>query len=460
MPRLTRLLDTATFRLALAFAAVFAVGIFALLLVLQWSIKGYAGRQTDDALRSEMALVQDQAARTGTAAIARELAARSTVPGARAPLYVVGGPGGRVLGGNLPSRLLVRDGFDEVALPAPAENREFDDETMTVRTLAAGTPDGGRLALGRDTYALDELNEWLDQLTLWAGAGLALMALTGGLVSGALFLSRLEHVNSAAERIMRGRLDERLPAIGFGAEFDRLSGSLNRMLDRLQTSMESLKQVSADIAHDLRTPLGHLRQRLERARGEAASEADWRAVADAAIADIDEVLAVFGSLLRIAQLEAGTGRDQFQTLDFSTLLERVTDAFGPAAEDGGRVLTTEIEPGLMVRGDSILLGQLASNVIENALTHTPPGSTVTVGAGRQDGTIRLAVADDGPGVPVGELDRITRRFYRLDRSRATPGAGLGLSMAAAIAEAHATRLELTDNRPGLRVEVRFPAVTG
>ena len=415
-----RIFRTATFRLAMAFTVVFVAGVFSILLVLQWAIGSYAREATDDALRAEMALVQAESARLDEPSLARELELKAQSRVDRPLLYLIAGPDGRIYGGGLPAAALGNPGFDQVTVPAPAEARETDDETMTIRTLAARAPDGGTLVVGRSTYALDELNESLGQVTLWGGAGLTLMAVAGGLVAGGLFISRLERVNLAAERVMSGRLDERLPAIGFGAEFDRLSTSLNRMLDRLQASMESLRQVSADIAHDLRTPLGHMRQRLERARMDAAGGDDCREAVSAALVDIDEVLSIFNSLLRIAQLEGGTGRQLLVGVDLSPVVERVLDAFRPAAEDGGRTLESDIEPGLRVQGDAVLVGQLVSNLVENAITHTDAGARIAVTARREGGEVVVIVADDGPGVPEDERGRIARRFYRLDRSRSTP----------------------------------------
>jgi signal transduction histidine kinase len=450
----SRIFGTAAFRLAMGFALVFTAGVFALLLVLQWATKTYTRKATDDAVRAEMALVQDDGRLLAPPALARSLAAKAESPAQL--LWLAAGPDGRILGGNLPSTVLKSRGFSEVKLPAPVDARESDDETMTVRTLTLPAADGAIVAVGRDTYAEDELEEWVDGVTLWGGLGVGVMAAAGGLAMGALFLRRIESVNSAAERIMNGGLDQRLPAIGFGAEFDRLSASLNRMLDRLQSSMDSLRQVSGDIAHDLRTPLGHLRQRLESARTNAASLPECRAAMDGAIADIDEVLGMFASLLRIAQLEGGTGREQFACVDLSAVTERVLDAFRPSAEDGGRAIDDEIEGALLVQGDAALLGQLLSNLVENAIIHTDPGTRVRVSARRRRSRAVVEVADDGPGVPAPELGRIARRFYRLDRSRTTPGSGLGLALAAAVAELHGAALTFRDNRPGLRVELSLP----
>jgi len=261
-------------------------------------------------------------------------------------------------------------------------------------------------------------------------------------------------VNMALQRIMAGKLDERVPAIGMGDEYDRLTYNLNAMLDRIQTLMEGLRQVSTDIAHDLRTPLTRLRQQLESTLALDPSEAVESAV-DRALAQVDEVLMTFDALLRIGQIEAGAGRARFETLDLSAIMERVRLAFEPAANDAGKSLVAGIAAGIAVRGDRELLTQMFANLIENALTHTYGPTTIVVSLARDGNAIIAAVADDGPGIPAHERDRVIRRFYRLDASRSTAGSGLGLALVAAIAELHGARLTLAANDPGLRVEVRF-----
>ena len=256
---------------------------------------------------------------------------------------------------------------------------------------------------------------------------------------------------------MAGNLAERIPTRGTGDDFDLLSASLNEMLDRIHTLMDGLRQVSNDIAHDLRTPLTRLRQRLEIARTRSTTVDQYRQLVDTVIGDTDEILKTFAAMLRVAEIEAGTARARFAPVDLSALLKALVELYAALAEDQQQSLDGRIEHGLVVRGDRELLTQMFVNLVENALRHTPPGTRIEVTAELVAGRPVAVVADSGPGIPPAERDKVFRRFYRLDASRATAGSGLGLSLVAAIAELHHVKVELTDNAPGLRVTLRFPA---
>jgi signal transduction histidine kinase len=256
---------------------------------------------------------------------------------------------------------------------------------------------------------------------------------------------------------MRGNLSERIPTRAAGDEIDQLATNLNDMMDRLQDLMEGLRQVSNDIAHDLRTPLSRLRQRLEAARLEARSVEDYERAVDQALQDADTALATFSALLRIAQVEAGMRHGSFAELDLSGLIEHLVMTYAPVAEEFGKRLSSSIAPRIRIRGDRELLAQMLVNLIENALRHTPGGSALSVTL-HDNGEGPLAVVtDDGPGVPRAEREKIFRRFYRLQTSRTTPGSGLGLALVAAVAELHQIRIRLADNRPGLKVMLQFTA---
>jgi len=303
------------------------------------------------------------------------------------------------------------------------------------------------------------LREWLDTVALWSGIGVTLLALIAGYVIAAIFTRRLERLNMSINTIMGGRLNERVPVIGMDGEFDRLTENLNRMLDRIEALMTGVRQVSTDIAHDLRTPITRLRQRLESAVADQGAPVP-QYVIEEALTQIDGIMNIFTALLRIGTIEAGAGRARFQPVDLSEIMGRVLLAYQPVAEDGGRTIIGAIDPNILVDGDADLLAQLFTNLIENALTHTPPGTAITLALRRERDDIIADVSDNGPGIPLEERENVVKRFYRLDTSRNELGAGLGLALAAAIADLHGANLTLCDTRPGLGVKLHWPTVQG
>jgi signal transduction histidine kinase len=218
-----------------------------------------------------------------------------------------------------------------------------------------------------------------------------------------------------------------------------------------------MRQVSNDIAHDLRTPLGRLRQRLETARANAESLADYERAVEKALADLDGTLATFGALLRIAQIESGSPRAAFGEVDLSGLLVHLASTYSAVAEDCGKQISNRIADGVKVRADRELLTQMFVNVIENALHHSAPGAVVQIELRDSEDAPVVVIADDGPGIPSEEREKVFRRFYRLDRSRSTPGNGLGLALVAAIAQLHKIHIALADCEPGTRVTFEFGA---
>jgi signal transduction histidine kinase len=456
--RLLRLPRTATVRLASVYASVFALAALSLIAFFDWTVSAYADRAVATELADEMQVLQS-AGRSGMHEVLEQVEQKQAALGDRQYLYFVSGPDGRKLAGSLPASA-AKLGRAEWLRPAPATNREFDDETETVETLGRRLPAGGTVVVGVSTYAYHELREQLLVASGISALAVVLVALAIAYLIGRRFLARIERVNDAAARIMGGRIGERLPTIGMGDEFDRLALNLNRMLDRIEVLMESLRQVSSDIAHDLRTPLTRLRQRLETALIEEGANPERDLMARQILVQTDEILSTFTALLRIGQAEAGSGREAFRTVDLSELADRVRQAYEPAAEDQGKRFELAIAPGVTIRGDEELLTQLISNLIENVLTHVEGPGEIALTLARHEGRAVLAIGDRGPGVPEGEREKVQRRFYRLDASRSSPGAGLGLSMAAAIAHLHDATLALHDNHPGLRVEVGFPPEVG
>lgn len=449
-----RLWQTTTFRLAVVFALVFGLGTAALLTTLNVAVGRFAEETARDALRDQVAvLVADANAEGGSALIA---SLREHVSGGQPERfsYRVVSPAGERLEAGLPASIETMRGWGRLRVPvAPGEADEASG-SIEVFVLTAQARDGTFIAVGRDTYALAELRQWLRRLAWWGGSALVLLALAGGVGFGALLLRRLKDVAAAAERVMNGDLSERLPSLGVGREFDDLADTLNAMLERLEDVMEALRQVSSDVAHDLRTPLTRLRNTLEDAQSaEPRDRGDM--IADA-VEETDRLLEIFAALLRLAQIEGGASR-RFALVDLSTVATDVVDAYQPAAEQKGRLLSLEAEPGSIVDGDRTMLAQVIASLIDNSLIHGEPGKAIDVAVRRDGADIRITVIDDGPGAPEEALKRLTRRFYRVDQSRHTAGSGLGLSMVEAIAALHGAALEITNRCPGLSVSLRLPA---
>jgi signal transduction histidine kinase len=251
-----------------------------------------------------------------------------------------------------------------------------------------------------------------------------------------------------------GKTSIRLPVTGANDELDRMALAVNRVLDRVAALIETIRQITVDAAHDLKTPLTRLRYRLAEAE-ETPDSADVKAIVSAAAADAEQIVATFDALLRIAQIEAGALRVRFAQVDLSNVLETVADAYGLDVEQTGQHLETRIASSLFVNGDRELLIQAFANLVENAIRHAGPDATITIEA-MGDSSVQASVSDNGPGVPEADRERVLLRFVRLDASRSTPGTGLGLSLVKAIADLHGASLILSDNGPGLRVTITFP----
>lgn len=452
--RRLRVFNSGAFRLALLFVVIFAVGAMTLVAGVNVAVSRYASQTTTTALIDESALLRGEAQARGRDALKQLILRRERIVHAHQFLYLLLDPLGRVVAGDLPAAAS-KVGWGEVSVPEPAEANEPSDGENTVRTFGVQLADGSRLIVGRNTSDLDELSDWLRLVSIWSGVGITVLAVGGGLLIARVFIRRLDRVNRSLQDIMDGRLEERVPAIGMGDEFDRLTGNLNLMLDRNQSLMEGLRQVSTDIAHDLRTPLSRLRQHLDAMR-QVTRPVELEGAIDDALAQVDDVLSTFHALLRIGQIEGGVGRARFERVDLSAVMERVRLAYETAAEDAGKTLAAEIAPDVVVNGDPQLLTQLFANLIENSLRHAGKATHISMKLVQDGEAASAVVSDDGSGVPATERDRVLGRFYRLDASRSTPGSGLGLALVAAIAELHNATLTLSDNHPGLAVEVRIP----
>ncbi len=455
--RPARLLRTATFRLALAYAGLFAASVAILFLIIYWTMSAYGMAQLRTSILTEVTGLKEEAAGGEPQQLRRAIEVRLR-DGRRPSFYLLQDPDGRPLAGNLPA-LSPSPGWRKLPFPE-ADGEKVADEDSRLLGFATLTASGDYLFVGENTHDLVELQELIVGAFVWAGAVTVVFALGGGLIMSWAFLHRVEAINETTRAIIEGNLDGRVPVGTGGDEFDRLALNINSMLDRLRALMEGLRQVSDDIAHDLRTPLSRLRQKLEGARLRSRSVADYEAAVDEAITETDAILTTFAALLRIAQIEAGSRRAGFADIDLSAVFEAVAEAYAPVAEDRGQSIAIEIAPGLSARGDRQLLTQMLANLVENAINHAPAGAQIELQLRNGvEGPVAV-VADDGPGIPADARDLVFKRFFRLEHSRTTPGSGLGLALVAAVANLHRLKIELRDNAPGLKVCLRFGAGEG
>ncbi|HJU19077.1 MAG TPA: ATP-binding protein [Stellaceae bacterium] len=449
---LPRLLRTSSFRLTVLYAGLFGVSVLILFAVIYWATGLYMTGSLDAAVDSDITELYDAFHSGGTAAVAARIGERvRQMP--RGPIYyLLQDRGGRVLAGNLPA---FHGGPGRFDLTAPERGPQGGERTIAIRARGVVLPGGTYLMVGADAFPRHEMHELILKAFGWGSVITLVLAFGGGALMSGGVLRRIETISRATHDIMDGDFSRRLPVRGTDDEFDHLVSGLNAMLDRMERSMESVRQVSNDIAHDLRTPLTRLRQRLERAHDRAHSVGAWQGAAARCIAELDAILETFGALLRIAQIDSGVARRRFARLDLSDLLHTLVEVYQPMADEKGQSFTVAIAAGLAVSGDRELLAQMLANVVENAMKHSPPGASVGLFAAASAGAVEVVVADDGPGIPAAEREHVFRRFYRLENSRSTPGSGLGLSLVAAIAALHQVRIDLADNGPGLRISLRF-----
>jgi signal transduction histidine kinase len=353
------------------------------------------------------------------------------------------------IAGNLPATdpiAGVREWRKSAAKPAGAYS--------AIRGRGVALADG-YLLVGWSTHQLREMEEMVVGTFTWGLAGCIALALAGGLFMSRRLMGRIETVSNTSRSIIGEDLRQRLPVSQVGDELDHLAGSINVMLDRIEGLMINLRQVTSDIAHDLRTPLTRLRQRLELAiRAESDPELA-RATLENAVVEIDSILGVFGALLRIAQIEGNASAVTFKPVNLRELLDTIVEVYLPMAEEKTQTLSEDVPADLVVNGDRELLMQLFANLVENALRYSPHDGRISLTASQSKQHVAVQVADDGPGIPEQFRAKVLQRFFRLESSRSTPGNGLGLSLVDAIVRLHGAKLELSDAQPGLRATVQF-----
>lgn len=454
MARLGRLVKTTTFRLALLYTALFAGSVGALFVFVFINTSVFAERQTEAAIEAEVTGFQETFRREGVAGLINGINRRVDPNFRTDGVYILTSPSQQRLAGNLtdwPSDVQTDDLWISFTI---VDMQTADAATADVRGLQFIIPGGYRLFVGRDIReARDFRAQLLRSLNIGLGITVALGVL-GGFLFSRTIMGRVERITQTCRRIMRGDLSQRIDSAGQSDELSRLSESVNEMLDQIERLMNGLREVSDNVAHDLRTPLNRLRVRLEVAVNNATDEKEKEELEEA-IADADGLLATFSSLLRIARAEASLRRS-FDTVDLGSVVEDVIDLYQPLAEEKGVRFESNVDFGAQAWGDPNLIAQALANLVDNAVKYTPSGGEVLVSLKTEAGLAILTVADSGPGIPEAYREKVFDRLYRLDDSRSTPGSGLGLSLVWAVAKSHGLSIDLSDNTPGLVIKVRFP----
>ncbi len=449
------MLRNATMRLVAAHLVLVAVSTALVLGFLYWRIGGVIDTEQQAVVEAEIAGLSDDYGRGGIPGLALAIQRRLATPPDRDAIYLLADANGKRITGNLtgwPPTVAPETGWSTLQLYRTDRSKRTEISAFAVRL-----PNGDRLLVGRDVAARAAFNRTLGRALIWALVAITALALATGWLLSRLVRSRIAEIDGAARAIMAGALDRRVSLRGTRDEFDKLAGTLNAMLDRIETLVRDLRTVTDSLAHDLRSPLGRLVRHLEAAADETQPGETRNQRIEQARREAESVLATATALLDISRIEAGIGAEQFTDVELGRLAADVAELYEAAAEERGLHITCEASRGLVVRGHDQLLALAVSNLIENAVRHAAAGSAISVAVALDRfGVPTLSVGDRGPGIPEEDRERALGRFVRLDPSRGSPGAGLGLALVAAVARMHGAEIVLADNAPGLLATLRFP----
>ena len=460
MTRLTRLLKTSTFRLSVVYLALFVLSVVTILGYVYLNTSVLIQRQTDETIEAEITGLAEQYRSGGLERLVRTVAERSRSPAGG--IYLLTTPGGRPLAGNLP-RMPDADQLDSDWVEF--DFRSAGDEDAPVRTALARQfrlAGDYRLLVGRDIDSFRNFETLIRSTIVWALGFAVVVGLLGGLLVSRGFLARIEEIARTSQTIVSGDLSQRIALAGSDDEIDRLARSLNDMLDEIERLMAVTRQVTDNVAHDLRTPLARMRVRIEDVLRARQGEAAYRGALELTLEEADRMIATFNALLSIARIESAVGREALGPTDVSAALADALELYEPVAEERDVVVRADIAEDLQVLGDRQLLGQAFANLIDNAIKYAAagdreassrPAPEITVLARRAGAGVEVVVADNGAGIDAGDRERVFSRFVRLEQSRTEPGSGLGLALVAAVLRLHSGEISLEDNAPGLRAVI-------
>lgn len=456
----TRLFASSFFRYAIAYVLVFGLSVAGVLGFVYWRTVEVIGAQTDETIEAEVQGLAEQYRLFGLPGLVNLVRQRSSADPEHRGLYVLVDHNRRILAGNLSE-------WPEIASGRPGwitfllASANGGDRPQIARAQTFAVENGQFwLLVGRDMTERSDFQKLISDALILGLVLTAIVGLVGGILMSRGLLGRIDAIGSGAGAILRGDLARRMPIRGTGDEFDRLSLQLNEMLDQINHLMDGMRSVADSIAHDLRSPINRLRSRVEVTLMGPADVASYRTALEETIREADRILATFNALLDIAIAESGAIHEKMRPVNLALLAQDLAELYGPVAEEHGLTLQGTATAAPVVFGHRQLLSQAVSNLLDNAIKYTPRGGRILIAVEDDPAGPALIVEDNGPGIPASEREHVLQRFVRLDQSRSQPGAGLGLSLVAAVAVLHHARLELADASPGLRAILRFEPPPG
>jgi signal transduction histidine kinase len=448
--RLPRLFRTNVFRLTLAYMALFALSVGALSAFIYWATLGYLDTQTNAIIEAEISGLRETWERNGLRGLRNVIEERLARDTEDRSFYLLANAIGQPVAGNVTAWPIGVGSARGQWVDFVQQNSE-----TPVRALLLPVGPGFQLLVGRDIRELTAIRQLLRRASFYGITLTLALALLGGVAIAFSAERRLAEINRTTRQIMAGDLSRRAPLRGSDDEHDELAQNINAMLDQIENLLAGMRHVGDSVAHDLRGPITRLRNRLETV---AAADQPSREDLGECVAQLDQVLATFNALLRIARVESGAYRSAFTTIDLKPIVHDVCELYQAAAEEREVTLHAEALEPVEVFGDRELLAQVLTNLVDNAVKYTPPGGTVRIELARRGDLAQLRVADTGPGIAPEDRGRVLQRFTRLDRARSQPGNGLGLALVNAVTLQHHGRLTLGDNAPGLVVTLDLPAL--
>ncbi|MBI1201889.1 MAG: HAMP domain-containing protein [Rhodopseudomonas sp.] len=449
------LLRSTPFRLALAFAVFFICAFLLAGVVTIDLIKRELDARYDNRTQELFHVISQSFSDSDIQDVIEATRVHIAATANKRDIFLLQTADGRVLAANIPATH-VADGWSK------RPGTDFGIPGDYAYRLFSGPVGSNRLVVGTNNEETDDLREIVFVSFGWASIVVIALAIGGGALIASRAQRRLDAVRDTMSRVSHGELAARIPLLGRGDDIDLMSADINVALERLAAAVESMRQVSSDIAHDLKTPLNHLKITLEEAKLKEEASGPVAGMLEAALAEADQINQTFEALLRIAQIEAGARKSRFTAVNLFEILVALADVYRSVAEDAGLTLKCELTPEAecIVLGDRELLTQMYANLIENAIRHCPPGAVIHVSILASGDKIITSVEDDGPGIPEEEHEKVFRRLYRLEKSRTSPGSGLGLSLVKAVADLHAAEIHFEDAGPGLRVIITFARLSG